>query len=176
MGESPFQNYALLSFNYIYLNRIFLAVLSFIEYFLFFVEYIYILTDFKYSFQSNKLDNYFFKEISPLKFYRNFIDKDGKYSLFSLFGILFLQLSFFGFIFSKIKNFPFLITFLVNFYDLFFFRTLAMFYYDIIINYIIYFGAHLDYFLNFIFLVISFFYLLLALYLNYKFFQFFIFF
>ena len=176
MEESAFQNYALLSFNYIYLNRIFITILSFIEYFLFFVEYNYILTDFKYSFQSNKIDNFFFKEISPLKFYRNFIDKDGKYSFFSLFGILFLQLSFFGFIFSKIKSFPFFITFLVNFYDLFFFRTFAMFYYDIIINYIIYFGAHLDYFLNFIFLVISFFYLLLALYSNYKIFKFFIFF
>ena len=134
MEESAFQNYALLSFNYIYLNKLFIAIFSFIEYFIFFSEYNYIITDFKYSFQNKNLDNYFFNKISPLKSYRKFIDNNRQYSYNFLIIILFFQLSYYGFIFSKMKNFPFIETLLVNFFDLFFFRTFAIFYFDIIIK------------------------------------------
>ena len=77
MEETVIQNYTLLSFNYIYLNRLFIGFFTLLEYFLFFIEYNYIITDFKYSFEKNKLDNYFFNKISPLKAFRKFIDNDG---------------------------------------------------------------------------------------------------
>ena len=176
MEESAFQNYALLSFNYIYLNKLFIAIFSFIEYFIFFSEYNYIITDFKYSFQNKNLDNYFFNKISPLKSYRKFIDNNRQYSYNFLIIILFFQLSYYGFIFSKMKNFPFIETLLVNFFDLFFFRTFAIFYFDIIINYIIYYGSHLNYFLNLILMIISLFYLAITLYTSHTYFKFFIFF
>jgi hypothetical protein len=100
---------------------LFIAIFSFIEYFIFFSEYNYIITDFKYSFQNKNLDNYFFNKISPLKSYRKFIDNNRQYSYNFLIIILFFQLSYYGFIFSKMKNFPFIETLLVNFFDLFFF-------------------------------------------------------
>ena len=176
MGETIIENYTLLSFNYIYLNKLFIGFFTLLEYFLFFIEYNYIITDFKYSFEKNKLDNYFFNKISPLKAFRNFIDNDGKYSFIFLISIIFLQFSFYGFLFIKLQKYHIIQTFLVNFYEVFYFRTFTIFYLDIIVNYIIYCGIHLNQFLYIFLFFICIIYLFLTIYTIYYDFLFFIFF
>jgi len=132
-------NYCKHRFNQHIDNKSILGLLIIIEYYLLFIEYSRIITYFQYSFNNEFIGKFFLSKISIFRLINNIYNKNNTYPIY--FIIINSILQFFFNIFYKIEldNCDLLYKIIINFYELIYFRTFSIIFFDTSINYIIFY-------------------------------------
>ena len=132
-------NYCKHRFNQHIDNKSILGLLIIIEYYLIFIEYSRMIIFFQYSFNKELIGNYFLSKISFFRLMKNIYKDNNTYPIFIIIINSLLQFFFNIFYIKELDNCDLLYKIIINFYELIYFRTFSIFFFDTSINYIIYY-------------------------------------
>ena len=141
---------------YLHTNNIpLLGILTLIEYYIVFIEYVRIIVYFKYSFNQEKVGDFFISKMTIFRLLKYIINEKKKYPIYIFIIESILQIFFNIVYIIEIDNFDIFYKIIINFYELIYFRTLSTLFFDVIVNYIVYYILNLSNTINVVLFILS---------------------